>query len=65
MRERLVDENGWQHYVYHQAETNVHYLRGNSMLLESTNGWDINDFVTTTQVQVTVSWLIHSSVVLQ
>ena len=36
-----------------------------SMLLESTNGWDINDFVTTTQVQVTVSWLIHSSVVLQ
>ena len=55
MRERLVDENGWQHYVYHQAETNVHYLRGNSMLLESTNGWGINDFVITTQVQVTVS----------
>ena len=28
-------------------------LRGNPMLLESTNGWD--DLVTTTQVQVTVS----------
>ena len=30
-------------------------LRGNPLLLESTNGWDINDFVTTTQVQVIAS----------
>ena len=28
-RERLADENGWQHYVYHKADTNVHYLRDN------------------------------------
>ena len=26
LRKRLVDENGWQHYVYHQADTNMHYV---------------------------------------
>ena len=26
LREKLVDENGWQHYVFHQADTNVHYI---------------------------------------
>ena len=30
-------------------------LHGNPMLLESTHEWDINDFVTTIQFQVTVS----------
>ena len=23
LRERLVDKNSWQHYVYYQADTNV------------------------------------------
>ena len=25
LKERLVDKNGWQHYVY-QADENVHYM---------------------------------------
>ena len=31
LRERLANENGRQHYVYHQhqADMNVHYVRGN------------------------------------
>ena len=55
LRERLLDKNGWKHYFYHQADTNVHYLA--IYVVRAQIGWDrdINDFVTTTQVQVTVN----------
>ena len=52
LRERLMNENGWQH-VYHQADTNVHY-RGTYVCWSN---WDrdINDFATTTEVQAAVN----------
>ena len=52
MRERLLAENGWQHYLCHLAERNVHYMVCPMLL-----GWDkgINDFITITQVKVTIN----------
>ena len=52
LRGRLVDENGWQ-YVYHQADTNAHYM--GTYICWSNCDRDINDFTTTTEVQVAVN----------
>ena len=48
LRERLVDKNGWQHYVYQADECALHgtYVRATGIELY----W--NDFATTTQLQV-------------
>ena len=52
LRERLANESHHQH----QADMNVHYVVTLMLLaIENTNGRDINDFVTTTQVQVIVN----------
>ena len=47
-RERLVDKNGWQHYVYQADKCVLHgtYVRATGIELY----W--NDFATTTQLQV-------------
>ena len=58
LKERLANENSRQHYVYHQhqADMNVHYVVTLMLLaIENTNGRDIDDFVTKTQVQVIVN----------
>ena len=56
LRERLVDENGWQHHVYHQADTSaLHDIPTITMLEHNWDG-DINDFnTTTTKVQDAVN----------
>ena len=56
LRERLVDENGWQCYVYHQADTSaLHDIPTITMLEHNWDG-DINDFnTTTTKVQDAVN----------
>ena len=52
-RERLADENDWQRYVYHQADTSgIPYL---PTMLEYNWDEDFNDFAATTQVQVSVN----------
>ena len=51
LRERLVDKNGWQHYVYQADECALHgtYVRATGIELYR------NDFATTTQLQV--AWM--------
>ena len=50
LRERLVDKNGWQDYVYQADECALHiyitYVRATGI---------INDFATTSQVQNTAA----------
>ena len=47
LREKLVDRNGWQHYVYQADECALHgkYVRATGKEYQ-------NDFVTTIQLQV-------------
>ena len=53
LREGLVDANGWQHYVYHLADTSVLYDIHTITVLEHNWDRDINDFtITITQVQL-------------
>ena len=59
LRERLVDKNGWQHYVYQVDECALHgfYIRATGIELYR------NDFATTTQLQVAcITWkpTLHS-----
>ena len=58
MRKKLVGENGWQHYVSHQADTNA--VHGIPTMLEHNWNRDIIDFVTATQVQVAVNTFHYS-----
>ena len=58
MRKKLVDENGWQHCVSHQADTSE--LHGIPTMLEHNWNRDINYFVTITQVQVGVNTFYYS-----
>ena len=58
MRKKLVDENGWQHCVSHQADTSE--LHGIPTMLEQNWNRDINYFVTITQVQVAVNTFYYS-----
>ena len=54
LRERLVDKNGWQHYVYQADECALHgtYVRATGIELYR------NDFATTTQLQVAcMQWI--------
>ena len=54
LRERLVDKNGWQHYVYQTDECALHgtYVRATGIELYR------NDFATTTQLQVAcMQWI--------
>ena len=56
LRERLVDRNGWQHYVYHQVGTSAFHDIPTITMLEHNWDRDINDFTTTTtKVQVAVN----------
>ena len=60
LRKRLVDKNGWQHYVYHQADTTV--LHSIPTITMSENDWNRgnNDFATKIQVQGAVQLIIFS-----
>ena len=60
LRKRLVDENSWQHYVYHQADTSA--LHGIPTITMSENNWDRDsyDFATTTQVQGALQLILSS-----
>ena len=54
LRERLVDKNGWQHYVYQADECALHriYVRATGIELYR------NDFATTTHLQVAcMQWI--------
>ena len=55
LRERLAHENGWQHYIYHKADTSaLHDIPTITMLKHNWNR-DINDFANnSTKVQVAV-----------
>ena len=64
LKERLVDKNGWQHYVYQVGECAIH-----SVYFRATTNWDrviattyLNDFTTTTQAfkcrQLTSIWKV-------
>ena len=58
VRERLVDKNGWQHYVYQADECALHgtYVRATGIELYR------NDFATTTQLQVACTTWTYSPV---
>ena len=54
LRERLVDKNGWQHYVYQAGECALHgtYDRATGIELYR------NDFAATTKIQVAcIQWI--------
>ena len=60
MRKKLVDKNAWKHYVSHQADTSALHVIGTMLVLEHNWNRDINDFVTTTKVQVAVNTFHYS-----
>ena len=51
----VVCENGWQHHVYHQAGRHEYITWHINYVRDHNKDRDINNFVTTTQVQVPVN----------